>query len=94
MIDCKTSERGFNVLRASKVLPYSAHHVWLTMGDGRYRKTYDQNIEETSFLSKIAANIYSVYQKSKRMFVISSRDFVLITYMHKVRNKICNFVDC
>ena len=85
VIDCKTSERGFNVLKASKVLPYSAHHVFLTMGDGRYRKSYDVNIEETAFLSKIATNVYTVYQKSKKMFmVVASRDFVLLCYMLRV----------
>ena len=55
------------------------------MGDGRYRKSYDVNIEETAFLSKIATNIFTVYQKSKKMFmVVASRDFVLVCYMHQV----------
>jgi hypothetical protein len=48
-------------MKCHKMLPYTAHHVWLAMGDGRYRTQYDVNIAETGFLSKIASNTYTVY---------------------------------
>ena len=45
--------------------------------DSRYRPMYDDNIEKAEVLSKVAANTYMIYQKTKSMLVVSSRDFVL-----------------
>jgi hypothetical protein len=61
VVDSKTSERGLSILRASKILPYKAEHVFKTMTTRKYRKLFDENIEESYFLSKICANTYTSY---------------------------------
>ena len=82
-IDCMKSPRGFNTLKASHVLDCNIEDVVMMMSDGRYRKAYDTNIAESSYLQKIAANTYAIYQMSKKMLVVSPRDFVLISHFHR-----------
>lgn len=50
----------------------------------KYRKLYDENIEESYFLSKICANTYSTYYKSKKVMIVASRDFVVTQFVHQV----------
>jgi hypothetical protein len=84
VVDSKISKRGLNTMRCSKVLPFNVEHVFLTMMDGRYRKIYDKDIDETNYRTKICTNIFTCYQKSLKKFVVSSRDFVIVTFLHKV----------
>lgn len=45
---------------------------------------YDKNIDESSIISKEAANLYFMYQKSKSLLVINARDFIIVNYMAQV----------
>jgi len=61
VVDSKMSERGLNILRASKILPYKVEDIYKTMMTKKYRKLFDENIEESYILSKICANTYISY---------------------------------
>jgi hypothetical protein len=61
VVDSKMSERGLNILRASKILPYKVEDIYKTMMTKNYRKLFDENIEESYILSKICANTYISY---------------------------------
>lgn len=61
VVDSKMSERGLNILRASKILPYKVEEIYKTMMTKKYRKLFDENIEESYILSKICANTYISY---------------------------------
>lgn len=86
-IDYIISPRGHNCFRAYGHMPYPVDYVFKTIC-GKYRETYDINIEENKVLSKECANTYTIYQKSKKMFVVSSRDFVLLNHVEKVSVKL------
>ena len=84
-IDYRSSTRGFNTLRASAVLPFNIMDIFVTLMDAKSRPLYDVNIDDTSHtISRIAANTTAIYQKSKKIFVVSSRDFVLVSHLHRV----------
>jgi hypothetical protein len=61
VVDSKMSERGLNILRASKILSYKVEDIYKTMMTKKYRKLFDENIEESYILSKICANTYTSY---------------------------------
>ena len=58
--------------------------VFKTLCDGAYRQIYDVNIDETTYMKKICANVTVLYQLSKKIAIVSPRDFVIINYMHQV----------
>ena len=64
-------------MKAVGEMPFSVAQVHRCLCDGRYRTMYDQNIAESSMLGKWAANSYFIYQKSKSMLMVSSRDFII-----------------
>lgn len=80
-----TSPRGYNVLKATGVLPHHVDWCFKTLADGEARLKYDVNIQETSFIKKVAVNTYVGYQKSKKIVIVSERDFVIV--QHFVRHK-------
>jgi hypothetical protein len=61
VVDSKMSERGLNILRASKILSYKVEDIYKTMMTKKYGKLFDENIEESYILSKICANTYTSY---------------------------------
>lgn len=84
-VDGRKSARGLSMMRCATVMPFSPMDIFLTLCDGSRRQAYDPNIEKTENLKKVAANTYACYQKAKKIgMVISSRDFVICTYMHQV----------
>lgn len=84
-IEYRTSARGFNTLKAQAVLPFNIMDIFVTLMDAKSRPLYDVNIDEASHtISRIAANTTAIYQKSKKIFVVSSRDFVLVSHLHRV----------
>ena len=57
----KASERGLNIFRASKILPYKAEEVFKTMMTKKNKPMFDENYGEYVYLSKICANTYTTY---------------------------------
>ena len=79
-----TSANGIPCLKSAGTFPFSLMQVFACLHDARYRPIYDNNIETASVLSKLAANTYMIYQKTKSMLVVSSRDLVLTHHVAKV----------
>lgn len=54
------------------------------MTNGAYRQSYDINIAEAKLLEHVATNLWTVYDKSKKLGVwpvtIDARDFVVSIY--------------
>ena len=64
--------------------------VFACLHDARYRPMYDKNIDAASVLQKVAANTYFIYQKTKGVMVVSSRDFVLAHHVcHLTHPQLC-----
>jgi hypothetical protein len=80
----RTSARGLNTFKCARVLPAPVLDVFRTLLDGAYRQDYDENVVETEFLKKFCENIFCLYQRSKKVIVVSPREFLLINYNHKV----------
>jgi len=78
----RTSARGLTCLKSIGHLDFTPRQVWLTLCSGiTYRKMYDKNIDESTIITKEAANTYVMYQKSKSLMVINARDFIIVNYM-------------
>ena len=58
--------------------------MFACLHDKRYRPVYDNNIDMAEIMSKVAANTYMIYQRTKSMLVVSSRDLVLLHHVAKV----------
>lgn len=84
VISLATSANGIPCLKSSGTMPYNIMQVFACLHDKRYRPIYDNNIENADILSKVAANTYMIYQKTKSMLVVSSRDLVLTHHVAKV----------
>ena len=54
--------------------------IFKVLNDGFYRQSYDINIDTTKLLKQYAPNTYIIYQKSRKIIVVSSRDFVLVMH--------------
>ena len=83
-VDYRISERGTNTMRASRVLPYKVMDVFRTLNAGYLRQQFDVNISKTQTLQRICCNCTLIYQASKKIMIVSPRDFVLINFVTKV----------
>lgn len=87
LVEYRNSHRGFNTFKASSVLPFKNIHVFRTLNASYLRQSYDVNINKTETVNRICANVTTIYQLSKKVMVVSPRDFVLINYFHLVSLK-------
>lgn len=92
VIEYITSIRGNNTLKASGSFPYPIDYVFRTIC-GKYREKYDINVDENRILTKVCANTYTLYQKSKKMFVVAPRDFVLYNHVDRVSVKFLTLLE-
>ena len=83
-IDLLKRDSGVTAMRSQGVIEYSLMETFMTLHNSRYRLIYDKDIDKAGVLKKIAANTYYIYQKSKSMMFVASRDFVLIHHLHLV----------
>lgn len=81
-VDYRVSDRKFNTMKASKVLPYKNTDVFKLLCANPYRQSYDVNIAKNESIKRICANVTAIYQASKKILVVSPRDFVLVNFMH------------
>jgi hypothetical protein len=70
------------------------------LNDGTWRHKYDDNIKIGQVHSKVAANVYTLYQVSKEKGIwpakVSSRDFLMLSYTEKTTDgafKMATFYD-
>ena len=80
------SDSGVPALKSQGTLPFPIMQVFACLHDGKYRPMYDDNIEKASVLQKVAANCYYIYQKTKSMFIVSSRDLVLAHHVARIQH--------
>lgn len=73
-------------LKASIVYDHPYMQVFACLNDDRYREKYDGDIEKSDLIRKIAANTYLLYQKTKKVMVVASRDMVLIYHTIKCQH--------
>jgi hypothetical protein len=52
------------------------------IGDDRYTKMYDPIYDTGSFIERIADQTFLIYHKTKQVFVVGARDFVLILHFN------------
>lgn len=85
MIYYVTSKRGHNLLKATGVVDFPNWVILQVMTNGKYRSSYDINVDMSECIEKAAANTYHIYQRSKKMGVwpvsIEPRDFVMTSHM-------------
>ena len=79
-----TGPNGVPCLKSSGTFPFSMMQMFACLHDKRYRPVYDNNIDMAEIMSKVAANTYMIYQRTKSMLVVSSRDLVLLHHVAKV----------
>ena len=76
-IECKRSIRGLLMMRAQGPIDAPAIDIWRCMMYKPFRKEWDMNNDESKFFTKIGANAYHGYKKTKKKAVVSARDFVV-----------------
>ena len=80
------SPEGIPALKSTAIMPFPIMQIFATLHDSRYRPIYDSNIEKAELLRKVAANCYYIYQKTKSMFIVSSRDLVLCHHVANIQH--------
>ena len=83
---CVSEVSGVPALKSTSILPFPIMQIFATLHDSRYRPIYDSNIEAASVLQKVAANTYYIYQKTKSILVVSSRDLVLAHHVAHIQH--------
>lgn len=73
-------------LKAVGTFDFPLMQLFATLHDARYRQKYDGDIAEAKVLKKLAANTYLIYQRTKKIVVVSSRDLVLYHHVAKVQH--------
>lgn len=78
----RTTPSGDNAMKAQAIVNRSPMQVFKVIGNDSYRKTYDETYGEGFLIEKIADQTYFVYQRSKKIAIVSARDFILILHFN------------
>ena len=78
----RTTPSGDNAMKAQAIVNRSPMQVFKVIGNDSYRKTYDETYGEGFLIEKIADQTYFVYQRSKKIAIVSARDFILILHIN------------
>lgn len=84
-IELRKSERGLFMMRANSILDWPVLDVYRCMAYFPFRSEWDINTEYAEHVKKIGVNAFVSYSKSKKQYVVSSRDFVV--------NYLCNVLE-
>ena len=82
----RTTAEGCNGMKAQGIVNRSPLQIFKVISNDDYRKTYDATYDEGRLLEKIAVQTFFVYQKSRKIAIVSARDFVLILHYNTVTN--------
>ena len=74
-IETKRSIRGNNLMRAQGPIDWTPEEIWRCMCYKPLRQEWDINNDYAEFTKKIGVNAFMYYNKTKKKFVISARDF-------------------
>jgi hypothetical protein len=75
IIETKKSIRGLLIMRAKGVVEWPPMDVFRAMNYSPMIKEWNLNHEESEFLKKVGVNGFHYWSKTKKVFVVSSRDF-------------------
>ena len=78
----RTTPSGDNAMKAQAIVNRSPMQVFKVIGNDSYRKTYDETYGEGFLIEKIADQTYFVYQRSRKIAIVSARDFILILHFN------------
>lgn len=78
----RTTPSGDNAMKAQAIVSRSPMQVFKVIGNDSYRKTYDETYGEGFLIEKIADQTYFVYQRSRKIAIVSARDFILILHFN------------
>lgn len=80
------SEHKIPCMKSTGTFNFPIMQVFCCLHDARYRPIYDTNIDDARLLSKVACNTYMIYQKTKSVLSVSSRDLVLTHHVQRVQH--------
>lgn len=83
VIECKKQQSGFMSVRSQGGLDFPALDVWRTINANAMRASWDVNQEKIFWDSKLGVNLYRLYTQTRKISVVSGRDFLLhaLTYV-------------
>lgn len=76
-IEIKKSARGLNVCRSSGTIEWPAIDIFRAMNYFPLRNEWDLNCEIANHLQKVGVNAFISYTKTKKLFLVASRDLVV-----------------
>ncbi|CDW82258.1 star-related lipid transfer protein 4 [Stylonychia lemnae] len=82
----RTSENGLKCMKAQGIIEKKADDIVKVIGDDDYRKYFDPVFDFSTVLERVADQTYMVYQKTKRVAIVSARDFMFILHLNKMPN--------
>ena len=71
-------------MKAQAVIEFPPSVVIKVIGNANYRADYDPVYDYSNFLMKVAHQTFIVHQKTKKVAVVSARDFIFVLHLNKV----------
>eukprot|EP00347_Sterkiella_histriomuscorum_P015762 403355775 len=84
------NQGGLKAMKAEAIIDRCPDEVFRIIGDLSLRKEYDDTYDDGYALDLIAHQTFIQYQKTKKVAVVSARDFVYILSVNKVQQKLLN----
>ena len=88
IIHQKTGSTGLTCIKAEGTLEYDLETIFKVIGNDAYRYIYDATMEQSVILEKFGAQSYFAYQKTRKIAIVSSRDFIISLHHNRVRRSI------
>jgi len=70
-------------MKAQAVIEFPPSVVIKVIGNANYRTDYDPVYDYSNFLMKVAHQTFIVHQKTKKVAVVSARDFIFVLHLNK-----------
>jgi hypothetical protein len=84
VIDSKRSEfSGLMTMRSTGSIPNSPEDVWRCLNYLPWRNKWDVNCDDIKMLSKQGVGAYYIYNRTKKVFVVAGRDFVMDFFTYR-----------
>jgi peptidyl-tRNA hydrolase len=77
------SSEGLNTIKAKAIINRNAQTIFRVIGDAKYKKLFDPVYDYDQFIERIADQTFLVYYKTKAVFVVGPRDFVLVLHANQ-----------
>lgn len=77
LIETKKQKSGCMSVRAKGTVNFAPLDVWRTVNYIPFRTKWDDNQESMQYVSKIGANTYRGYSRTKKIAIVSGRDFLV-----------------